>query len=113
MPSPSDLFRVIVTESIGSDGLILITTVGQLEQIGGQEFVRCGRVLHGTDGWHATKEAAMADAADVVEARAARIAAQAERMRMDQRPAVAAAAFLPAASAGDATVPANRASVGR
>ena len=82
MSSPSDLYRVIVTDLIGLEGLGLITTVGQLEQLGDQAFVRCGDVLHKADGWHTTKSAAMADAAEVIEARAVRLAAQAERIRL-------------------------------
>jgi hypothetical protein len=82
MQSHSDtVYKVIVCEHVSSDGLGTITLVGQLEQLGEQTLVRCGQVLHDADGWYVDRAEADRDAAEVIEARAARLAAQAERMR--------------------------------
>jgi hypothetical protein len=85
MPSPSDtVYKVIVCEHVSAEGLGTITLVGQLEQLGEQSLVRCGHVLHDADGWHVDRAEADRDAADVIDARAARLAAQAERLRQQQ-----------------------------
>lgn len=83
MQSPSDttVYQVMVTEMIGAEGLGTITMVGQLEELGGQTFVRFCDTLRSPDGWYVDRSEAERDAADVIEARAARLAAQVERLR--------------------------------
>lgn len=83
-PSESTVYRVIVTDTVSRDGMGTITLVGQLEQLGEQTFVRCGQVLHDADGWYVDRAEAERDAADTIEARAAGMAAQAERLRQGQ-----------------------------
>lgn len=85
MRSPSDtVYKVVITDTIEPHGVGAITLVGQLEQLGEQTLVRCGQVLHDADGWYVDRAEAGRDAADLIEARAARLAAQAERLRQQQ-----------------------------
>lgn len=85
MRSPSDtVYKVVITDTIEPHGVGTITLVGQLEQLGEQTLVRCGQVLHDADGWYVDRAEADRDAADMIEARAARLAAQAERLRQQQ-----------------------------
>lgn len=85
MQSPSDtVYKVIFCEHVSAEGLGTITLVGQLEQLGEQSLVRCGQVLHDADGWYVDRAEADRDAADIIEARAARLTAQAERLRQQQ-----------------------------
>lgn len=85
MRSPSEtVYKVIVCDHLTADGIGTITLVGQLEQLGGQTFVRCGQVMHTADGWYVDRAEADRDAADTIEARAAGMAAQAERLRQRQ-----------------------------
>lgn len=85
MRSPSEtVYQVMVTEMIGAEGLGTITMVGQLEELGGQTFVRYCDTLRSPEGWYVDRAEAERDAADIIEARAARLAAQAERLRQKQ-----------------------------
>ncbi len=85
MRSPSDtVYKVVITDMIEPHGVGTITMVGQLEQLGEQTLVRCGQVLHEADGWYVDRAEADRDAADVIAARAARLATQAERLRQQQ-----------------------------
>ena len=80
----STVYKVIVSEQVGSDGMGLITLVGELTPIGEETYVRCGQVLHTSEGWYVDRSEADRDAADVVEARAARLLAQATRLRGEE-----------------------------
>jgi len=82
MQSPSDtVYKVVITDMIEPHGVGTITMVGQLEQLGEQTLVRCGQVLHEADGWYVDRAEADRDAADIIEARAVRLTAQAEGLR--------------------------------
>lgn len=75
------VYQVLVTEMVGNEGLGTITMVGQLEDIGGQTFVRIHDTLRSPEGWYVDRTEAERDAADVIESRAARLLAQAVRLR--------------------------------
>lgn len=80
----STVYQVMVTEVIGSEGLGTFTLVGQLEELGGQTFVRYLDTLRSPEGWYVDRVEAERDAADAIEARAARLMAQATRLRGDE-----------------------------
>lgn len=80
----STVYQVMVTEMVGSEGLGTITMVGQLEELGGQTFVRYCHTLRSPEGWYVDRAEAERDAADVIEARAARLLAQATRLRGEE-----------------------------
>lgn len=77
----STVYQVLVTEMVGSEGLGVITMVGQLHEIGGQTFVKIHDTLRSPEGWYVDRAEALADAADTVEAKATLLMAQVARLR--------------------------------
>ncbi|MEY3203925.1 MAG: hypothetical protein RLZZ21_256 [Planctomycetota bacterium] len=85
MPSHSDqrpVYKVLLTETIEAHGIGTITLVGQLVPMNPFTLlVKCGEKFHTPEGWYFDRREAELEAADEIEARAARLVAQAEKLR--------------------------------
>ena len=79
----TQLYRAEAYERIAEDGVGVYVQVGEPLTVGGDPMVRlsAGGYIAPAQGWHATREAAMAAAADTVEAWGRKLLAQAERLR--------------------------------
>jgi len=75
------LYRAFVYEKVSSDGLYVDIANAEAVDVHGKLYASVGESLYGGDGWHETEAAALEEAAAKVEAMAAVLAAQAERIR--------------------------------
>lgn len=80
----STVYKVVTTDQVSRDGMGLVTLVGELTPVGDETWVRCGQVLHSCEGWYVDRAEAERDAAELIEARAAGMLAQATRLRGEE-----------------------------
>lgn len=76
------LYRATVNDTwMSADGLGWYTQFGEPRTVDGTPMVLLPSCIVPADGWHATEQAAVAAAADVIEAHGRKLIRQAESMR--------------------------------